>query len=243
MKQVSIDEAPAMSLSLTFCEADARAKEDVGRRWFRFNPKVAIWIEEIQSVLGGFHTKGGADLCRTAEQVGITFGEGSVGAHFLEGFEGLSGADEDGGADSGRLGGDVEHPMHAVREVDVGMSGRAEHDLVARGGASVGMASGIVDSSIGLGFDDLCPLVARHERGAEQGDGSESHILGEGIEEFPAGHVSFWGKCTLNEKRLAKGAKLPYNSRHICTIIFTHRFLDFMCGNGNGAIRSAQLIP
>ena len=49
---------------------------------------------------------------------------------------------------------DVEHPVDAVDEVEVGMAGWTEHGEVAPGRAAVGVGGGVGGATVGLCFDD-----------------------------------------------------------------------------------------
>lgn len=109
--------------------------------------------------------------------------------HLSDTFEGFGGADEDGGADAVVLGSDVEHPMHSVGEIDVGEAGRAEHDLVARGGAAEGVAAGVVESTIGLDLDDSGSFFSHDQVGSEQGDGATADVGSELMEDHFEGHL------------------------------------------------------
>lgn len=88
------------------------------------------------------------------------------GAVLIESFDIIdrdSGADEDCPSSFGRMGGDIDHPMVAVGEIGVNVSGWAEHDLGSWGWAPVGMGAGIKRAGICFDFDEL----ARAKRGFE----------------------------------------------------------------------------
>ena len=65
-----------------------------------------------------------------------------------------------GGAQQHRLrlvdasGDDIQHVMHAVDQVDVGMTGRTEHDRRPRRPAAGGMTGEVVAAHVGLGLDE-----------------------------------------------------------------------------------------
>jgi len=73
--------------------------------------------------------------------------------HRLEAVKRLGSPDEDRTTPALGLGDGVEAVMHPVDQVDVGMSRRAEHDSVARGGTAVRMGGRII-GEVGLGLDD-----------------------------------------------------------------------------------------
>ena len=78
-------------------------------------------------------------------------GSGEVGGPAVEGF---GGADEHRLRVAGYGGDDVEHFVHAVDEVDVGVPAPTEHDFGARGAAFGGVAGEIMGADVGFGFDD-----------------------------------------------------------------------------------------
>ncbi len=49
---------------------------------------------------------------------------------------------------------DIEHPVHAVDEVHVGVARRAKHGVVAPGGAGRGVARRIFGAAVPFSFDD-----------------------------------------------------------------------------------------
>lgn len=98
---------------------------------------------------------GGADFAGAVEEFSVVFGFGSV---LVEGFEIIvrdGGTDEDGSGGFGWMGGDIDHPVIAVGEVGVDVSGGAEHDLGAGGGAAVGVRAWVAGAGIGFDFNNL----------------------------------------------------------------------------------------
>lgn len=56
---------------------------------------------------------------------------------------------------------DVEHVVHAVDEIDIGVAGGAEHDFRAIGAAFGGVAGEVVRTDVGFSFHDAgAKLVA-----------------------------------------------------------------------------------
>ena len=111
--------------------------------------------------------EGGGELAGAGQEVGFLCGLGSVLEHSLLAGEGFGGADEDRGGVAFWVGDEVEHPVVAVGEVDVGVTGRAEHGVVFGGLAAIGVASGIVGSGVSFDFDDLAGGVGSCEDGPE----------------------------------------------------------------------------
>ena len=66
----------------------------------------------------------------------------------------FEGAEKDCGSVFSRAGHDVQAMMHAINEVDVGMTGLAEHDLGARGAAAGRVSSKVVRAQIRFRLDD-----------------------------------------------------------------------------------------
>ena len=78
----------------------------------------------------------------------------AAGPHLLEALDRLERAHQDRGGGARRLGDEIQAVVHAVGEVDVGPPRHAEHDGVARGPSTMGMARGITPAAIRLDFDD-----------------------------------------------------------------------------------------
>jgi hypothetical protein len=74
--------------------------------------------------------------------------------HDLHSGERFQGAQQHSPGDARRIRRDVEAVVHAVREVDIGVPGRAEHDGVAGGTATEGVRRRIGFAGVGLGLDD-----------------------------------------------------------------------------------------
>src|SRR5271157_4707990 len=78
-----------------------------------------------------------------------------------------------------RAGHDVQAVVHAIDEVDIGMTGRAEHDLGARGAAASRVGSKVVRAQIRLGLDDPPDLTAVIDAANEElAQEVPSHTLG-----------------------------------------------------------------
>ena len=78
---------------------------------------------------------------------------GTAGLHDSKTDYRFNGADEDGFGCARWKANNVEAPMIAVDEINIGMAGRTPHDAVAGGRAVESVARGIV-GQISLGFDD-----------------------------------------------------------------------------------------
>lgn len=52
------------------------------------------------------------------------------------------------------FGGDVQHVMHTVHQVNVSHAGQPEHDGISWGLPSEGMAGAVVRSKVSFGFHD-----------------------------------------------------------------------------------------
>jgi hypothetical protein len=116
--------------------------------------------------------------------------------HLGNALEGFEGADEDTAADSGDFGGDVEHEVVAVAEIDVGVAAAQEHGAIARGGSAKVVGGGIA-LRISLGFYDAAAEAgagefadydfADQEAGEGHGVGGEFSAAeaADGRERFP----------------------------------------------------------
>ena len=78
-----------------------------------------------------------------------------------------------------RAGHDVQAVVHAIDQVDIGMTGRAEHDLGARGAAASRVGGKVVRAQIRLGLDDPPDLTAVIDAADEElAQEVPSHTLG-----------------------------------------------------------------
>jgi len=86
-------------------------------------------------------------------------GEMAVGGHGFPSQEGLKGADEDAASPAFGFAGDIDAVVHAVDQIHVSVTGRAEHDLVAGRGSAEAVGGGVgsggdVGAEVGFYFDD-----------------------------------------------------------------------------------------
>src|SRR5690349_166090 len=95
--------------------------------------------------------------------------------------------------------------MHPIREVDVGMAGRSEHDLGARGSAAaLRVGRQVVGTEVGLGLDQAAPppaaIVLPNQDLAEQvaRDGGGLPVEERRVEDLPC-----WGNQLRRELRQA----------------------------------------
>jgi len=115
----------------------------------------------------------------------------------------LNSAQQHGGREALRLGDGIQHPMHAIGKVDVGMPGRAIHDGIAPGPAGFGVAAqvGLADVGLGLDNDAAEPLAIQiaDQAHAEQcaGDGQG----GAGIEFVRQANGGWHGEKRLTRSR------------------------------------------
>src|SRR5208283_4543212 len=78
-----------------------------------------------------------------------------------------------------RAGHDVQAVVHAIDQVDIGMTGRAEHDLGARSAAACRVGSEVARAQIRLGLDDPPDLAAAiNAANDELAQEVPSHTLG-----------------------------------------------------------------
>ena len=116
------------------------------------------------------------DIERASELAGT----GEVGVPIIQR---LGGADKHRLRVAGRAGDDVEHVVHAVDEVDIGVTCGAEHDFGARGATFGGMTGEVVGADVGFGFDDsgaaLCMGGFVNEDRADEVGGDLLGVSGE----------------------------------------------------------------
>lgn len=110
--------------------------------------------------------------------------------HLRDAAGGLEGADEDEAVLGAAFDEEIEEPVHAVVEIDVGSAGRVFFDELAGAGAGGGVGGEIALHGVGLGFDDDAGAAFPDEFHADEiaGDG-EDVALEEGCAEIGHGLV------------------------------------------------------
>ena len=95
--------------------------------------------------------------------------------HGFEAVDWIESTDEDSACFAGKVRGDVEAVVHAVDEVDVGVSGWAEEYCVAGSEAAGCMGSGIGEAQVGFDFGDAASeafaFAMADQEFAEEGSG------------------------------------------------------------------------
>jgi hypothetical protein len=123
-------------------------------------------------------------------------GKAAEVGHGFEAVEGIEGADEDSSGFAGTMRGDVEAVVHAVDEVDIGVSGWAEEDCVVGSEAAGRVGCRVDEAEVGFDFDDAggeaFALEVADEELAEEGPGYS--VGGAGVE---ASWEEFWGVTGL----------------------------------------------
>src|SRR5690606_26803981 len=110
-------------------DADARAGGDIVALARR--QQVERGGIERQSIVGNGDAQRLAELAGAGAELAV--GETAAALlHLEQAILGFEGADQHGAA---RLADDIQAPVNAIDPVDIGVSGRAEHGRVARGGA------------------------------------------------------------------------------------------------------------
>lgn len=108
-----------------------------------------VGAAQVASVVG---TRNGHGLTQLAGAVSKSFAAAPQVSHLLLAADGVYSADEDALARSLRTRDSVEVPPHAVDQVDVGVAGRAEHDLVAFGAPAGGVCRIVCFPQVAFGF-------------------------------------------------------------------------------------------
>lgn len=124
-------------------------------------------------------------------------------AHGCDSRNWHGGTDEDGRSFTFRKGADVQHPMHSVSEVNIGVAGRTKHYGASGRRTAMGVGAGIIDAAIGFGFDDTGDAVLANEVHSKQGDGAEANVLLERLAQSVGNHTIRW----WHETRLPGGEK------------------------------------
>lgn len=77
-------------------------------------------------------------------------------------------ANQHAAGDAFGLDGNVEHPVNAVVQVHVGVTGWSEEDAGARGRSTKGVGGGIVFRQVGFDFGDAVFKISMHESAAQK---------------------------------------------------------------------------
>lgn len=141
------------------------------------------------AVLRGTDAECGTDSGRAGEQMGEGSRLGPAGCHEFKAVDGFGGPNQDGGSTARLFGGHVEHPVHAIDEVDIGAAGLTEHDLVPLRWPPLGVAAGVVRAAVGFGFDNLGAERAADEVRAQESDGAKANVLHQGFAKQVEVHV------------------------------------------------------
>jgi hypothetical protein len=120
-----------------------------------------------------------------------------VALHCADALQRFERADENAASDSGDLGGDVEHKVIAIAEVNVGVAATKKHGAIPRGRPTK-VVGGRVALRIGLGFDDSAAQASAGEftddnfadQKSRQGDGVRREF---GATQAADGNGSFQG--------------------------------------------------
>jgi hypothetical protein len=143
------------------------------------------WLDEAAAGGAAFACHGEAVMAAVdAEGEGKLAGAGAefveffaVAAllHFLDAAGGLEGADEDEAVLGAAFDEEVEEPVHAVVEIDVGGAGRVFFYELAGAGAGGGVGGEIAFHGVGFGFDDDAGAAFPDELDADEvaGDGED----------------------------------------------------------------------
>ena len=159
-------------------QSDARAHADRARR-------LAIGAEperaggaQIEPVERAVDPQGSGQPSGTAREIRPAHMRARR-RHQMRALHRLECAEQHGRTNAVRLGRDVEHPGHAVAEIDVGRAARAEQRAVAGGHAAIGVHRGVA-GRIGLRLHDAPGDTAlrgfAHQDRAEQEPGERDSV-------------------------------------------------------------------
>lgn len=156
--------------------ADARPSHDVTSRRPGLQMKLGVQIEEIDLVQFPGDVEGGGELAGPRQQVLVAAGLGTAFGHDSLTADRAGRANEDGGGFTYRVRHDVEHPVVAVGEINIGSAGGRPQPHVLHFHFSEGMASRLI-LSVSLHLYDARPEIASNQVPAEQSRGSLDDIL------------------------------------------------------------------
>lgn len=80
-------------------------------------------------------------------------GSPASAGHVIQSFQWLNGSDQNRSRKGRLVRNNVEAEMHPIREVNVRVSGRPEHNFISTRHSSCRVARGIIRSAISFGFD------------------------------------------------------------------------------------------
>ena len=112
-----------------------------------------IWKAQIGSVIAAIDTQCLADFCRSIRPVFLGLLPPAGSNHFKT-FLSLDGANQHCGGHTFWFSDEVQHPMHAVCKIDIGVAWRAKHHLCAWSQTSPGVTTLVLLSNVGFGFGD-----------------------------------------------------------------------------------------
>jgi hypothetical protein len=134
-------------------DPDARApfnRSDVESAIF----EVETRAEEVGAILGESDPHGPGQIAGPATQLVIAGSHGAPAPHRLEPVDRRERANQHRRRRSFRLGHDVHHPVDAVVEIDIGVTGFAVHRRVPARGTGCRVTRRIVFADVRLDFDD-----------------------------------------------------------------------------------------
>ena len=119
-------------------------------------------VHQINPVSVGIDAKCLAQFPRARQQVSVVCSASTL-SHQLNPRDRFCRANQNGGSVARPVCHDVEHPVDAVIEVDVGQSWAIEHHAIALGNPAVRVTPRVVWRAIGLNFDNLGAKITKNE--------------------------------------------------------------------------------
>ncbi len=182
-------EEVAQGMSGGFGDANARGDLDgVGAKAIVGDPEAGSRRGEIAAIVAspgnaeGLSQAAGAggelwEIARAVE------GYAASAGHLFDSLDRLDGAKENTAGFAFRFTGNIEAIVITVDEIDVGKTGRAEENGIARGATRSGVGGRIILSEISLDFDDAggkgCVFAGADEKFAEKIAGDAARGTGE----------------------------------------------------------------
>lgn len=172
------------------------------------------WYDDRMVVVGAIEAERLADLARTGDEAclcerGQRGGDLAPDVDELVARDDLGRADEDGRADAFPIGDEVEHPVDAITEVDVGVTRLAEHGRVALGLAEAAVVGGVAAVAVGLGLGDAQGDPPRDELAADEVNRHLEGVAGEEVAARPHARPDDNG-VDAGEAMVEKGARTEH---------------------------------
>ena len=178
-------------------DADADAFTDrAGGRCGFAEPERSFPADKIEAIHAAGDSEGVGHAAGTSREIEYA-GRAAAPLHLRDALERLDGANQDACANAHRTGGNIQHEVIAVTEINIGVAALEEERAIARSHAAEGVCGGVTDD-VGFGFDDASGEANAwkivNERFADQifceGDSVEREIAQAQARDTPAAVIA-----------------------------------------------------